>query len=138
VKVFDVVHKALGVLLVGFTLVVVALAILHKERGRRYWDEAARLDVLDRLVADGFSEVEILAQKQFTEVRTCYDFKVSMIGSGGQLVWGHYLHCSPFQSEGQGAVDYIVKDFCEEGAIACAPGWRDRHYDDCVEESDCE
>lgn len=128
-------------LLFGFLGLLFLFVILHKARGVQERKTLAQMrekfEALDRMEADGFSEIRILDARQFAETRTCWDFKVSFIGSGGQPMWGHYFKCDPYQFEGQSAVDYIVKDFCEEGVITCSPDWRDRTYD-CAEESDCE
>lgn len=75
--------------------------------------------VLHSMREMGFARPEITSTKQFVETSTCYDFKVFAADSSGKAVWGHFLKCDPI--DGSELVNYVVNDFCAEGAITCPP-----------------
>lgn len=122
-RTLEVVGKVFTALLVVFVGAISLFVIIHEIRGRqarRESDEAfARFDVWDKMEADGFSNITIADTKQFVETRKCYDFKVSATDSSGEAIWGHYIQCDPI--DGSELVNYVINDFCEEGALKCSP-----------------
>lgn len=120
-RAWEVVGKVCTAMLVVFVGAISLFVILHEIRGRqarRESEEAfARFDVLDKMEADGFSNISIADTKQFVETRKCYDFKISATASSGEAVWGHFIQCD--QIDGSELVNYVVNDFCAEGAINC-------------------